>query len=154
MPGSPPEKSPLFTAWMARKTPFAPAELLCTHKSFWRSCASTAQKRSANRGGVALSRSSRQTKIRYSVRLAGYGNTGPNDCYWGSFLITVQTIIGLFLDSITLGIIFARISHPKNRGRTIGISDSAVISRRDGILKLMFRIADFRETQVRLSPVF
>ena len=78
----------------------------------------------------------------------GYGNNAPNDCYWGAWIITVQTMFGLFLDSITLGIIFARISHPKNRGRTIGISDSAVIARRDGILKLMFRIADFRETQV------
>lgn len=82
---------------------------------------------------------------------AGYGNSAPNDCYLGSFLITVQTIVGLFLDSITLGIIFARISHPKNRGRTIGISDSAVISRRDGILKFMFRIADFRDTQARAT---
>lgn len=85
--------------------------------------------------------------------MAGYGNTGPNDCYWASLIISIQTILGLFLDSITLGIIFARISHPKNRGRTIGISDSAVIARRDGILKLMFRVADFRETQVRISAV-
>ncbi|KAK9805912.1 hypothetical protein WJX73_004138 [Symbiochloris irregularis] len=78
----------------------------------------------------------------------GYGNTGPNDCWWATFVITVQTLVGLILDSLTIGIIFARISHPKNRGRTIGISDSCCISRRDGILKLMFRIADFRKTQV------
>ena len=52
------------------------------------------------------------------------------------------------MDAVMIGIIFARISHPKYRGRTIAISDSAVISRRDGVLKLMFRIADFRRTQV------
>ena len=52
------------------------------------------------------------------------------------------------MDAVMIGIIFARISHPKYRGRTIAISDSAVISRRDGVLKFMFRIADFRRTQV------
>jgi hypothetical protein len=49
------------------------------------------------------------------------------------------------------GIIFARISHPKNRARTVFISDCAVIARRDSVLKLMFRIADVRQTQV-VSP--
>lgn len=39
------------------------------------------------------------------------------------------------------------------RGRTIAISDSAVISRRDGILKFMFRIADFRRTQARAAVI-
>jgi hypothetical protein len=50
----------------------------------------------------------------------------------------------MFMDAVTIGVVFARISHPKYRGRTIGISDSAIISRRDGILKFMFRVADFR----------
>ena len=60
----------------------------------------------------------------------------------------VQSVLGMIMDAITIGIVFARISHPKQRGRTIAISDSAVISRRDGILKFMFRIADIRRTQV------
>ena len=38
----------------------------------------------------------------------------------------------------------SRISHPKQRSRSIFISESAIIARRDGILKLMFRIADIR----------
>ena len=63
----------------------------------------------------------------------------------------VQSVLGMIMDAITIGIVFARISHPKQRGRTIAISDSAVISRRDGILKFMFRIADIRRTQVRGS---
>ncbi len=73
---------------------------------------------------------------------------GPNDCWWIALLITVQSMVGLLMDSVIIGIIFARISHPKYRGRTIAISDSAVISRRDGVLKFMFRVADFRRTQV------
>lgn len=79
---------------------------------------------------------------------SGYGNSAPNDCWWATVFITIQTIMGLIMDALTIGIVFARISHPKNRGRTIGISDSCCISRRDGVLKLMFRIADFRKTQV------
>lgn len=43
---------------------------------------------------------------------------------------------------------FSRISHPKQRSRSIFISDSAIIARRDGILKFMFRVADIRRTQV------
>ncbi|KAK9916760.1 hypothetical protein WJX75_006642 [Coccomyxa subellipsoidea] len=78
----------------------------------------------------------------------GYGNMGPNDCWWAALLITVQSMVGLLMDSVIIGIIFARISHPKYRGRTIAISDSAVISRRDGVLKFMFRVADFRRSQV------
>ena len=69
---------------------------------------------------------------------------GPNDCWWAWLVMTVQTMVGIFLDAVVIGIMFARISHPKYRGRTIAISDSAVISRRDGVLKFMFRIADFR----------
>ena len=55
------------------------------------------------------------------------------------------------LNAITLGIIFARISQPKQRARTIFISDSACIARRDGMLKFMFRVADIRKTQVNDS---
>lgn len=79
---------------------------------------------------------------------------GPNDCWWAALLITVQSMVGLLMDSVIIGIIFARISHPKYRGRTIAISDSAVISRRDGVLKFMFRVADFRRSQVcRISQL-
>ena len=78
---------------------------------------------------------------------AGYGNTYPNECWAAAWLIMVQSVLGMIMDAITIGIVFARISHPKQRGRTIAISDSAVISRRDGILKFMFRIADIRRTQ-------
>lgn len=85
---------------------------------------------------------------RYLCLYAGYGNTYPNECWEAAWLVMVQSVLGMIMDAITIGIVFARISHPKQRGRTIAISDSAVISRRDGILKFMFRIADIRRTQV------
>ena len=62
--------------------------------------------------------------------------------------MALQSIWAAILNAITLGIIFARISQPKQRARTIFISDSAVVARRDGMLKFMFRVADIRATQV------
>lgn len=85
---------------------------------------------------------------------AGYGNSGPNNCATASVVLVVQTIFGLLLDAITIGVLFARISHPQQRARSIFMSETAVISRRDGILKLMFRIADIKTTQVRWVPRF
>ena len=101
-----------------------------------------------------LSNSQSASPELHAWELAGYGNTAPNDCWGGIVVIAIQTILGIFLDAVVLGIIFSRLSHPKNRGRTIAISDSAVICRRDGILKFMFRIADFRSTQVRVHALF
>lgn len=78
----------------------------------------------------------------------GYGNTWPNECWQGAWLLIVHQVAGMILNAVTVGIIFSRVSYPQQRGRTIAISDSAVIARRDGILKFMFRIADIRQTQV------
>ncbi|KAK9809900.1 hypothetical protein WJX72_001263 [[Myrmecia] bisecta] len=82
----------------------------------------------------------------------GYGNAYPADCWLSGWLLAMQAIISMLLDAVTIGIIFARISHPMRRGRTIFISDSAVVARRDGILKFMFRVCDIRQTGV-VSPV-
>ncbi|PSC68160.1 E set domain-containing [Micractinium conductrix] len=78
----------------------------------------------------------------------GYGNTGPQACWAAAWVLAVQIITALLLESIVIGIVFARISHPKQRSRSIFISDSSIIARRDGILKFMFRVADIRRTQV------
>ena len=79
---------------------------------------------------------------------AGYGGRRPRDCWLSAWLVALEVIYGQLLDAVTLGIIFARIAHPKNRARTVFISDCAVIARRDGALKFMFRVADVRQTQV------
>ena len=78
----------------------------------------------------------------------GYGNTAPDSCWAATFLVIVQSVAGIVFDAVTLGIIFAKISHPHQRSRSIFVSNQAVISRRDGILKFMFRIADLRNAQV------
>ena len=78
----------------------------------------------------------------------GYGNTGPQSCWTATWLIIIQSIIAVVLEAVVLGVVFARISHPHQRSRSIFMSNKAVISRRDGILKFMFRVADIRTTQV------
>ena len=78
----------------------------------------------------------------------GFGARAPADCWLSAWLIVVQSVWGQLLDAVVLGVIFARISHPKQRARTIFVSDSAVIARRDGQLKFMFRIGDIRRTTV------
>ena len=61
----------------------------------------------------------------------------------------LQTLFGIILDALTLGILFSRISHPMQRSHSIFLSENAVILRRDGILKFCFRCADIKITQVR-----
>jgi hypothetical protein len=74
----------------------------------------------------------------------GYGVRATGVCFATSVFLTLQNVTGMILDAVCLGIIFAKISHPKHRGRSVCISDCATIARQDGILKLMFRIADIR----------
>ena len=38
---------------------------------------------------------------------------GPNDCWWAWLVMVVQAMVGMLLDAVVIGIIFARISHPK-----------------------------------------
>ena len=78
----------------------------------------------------------------------GYGNTTPGDCWTAVILVIIQILVAIIMEAVTLGVFFAKVSHPKFRGRSIYISDSCCIARRDGVLKLMFRLADVRSTQV------
>ena len=67
---------------------------------------------------------------------SGYGSRAPGNCWLTVTLVATHSLLAVVLNSVILGIAFARISHPKNRGRTVLISDCAVIARRNGTLKL------------------
>ena len=83
----------------------------------------------------------------------GYGDVSPNNCWLANWIIVVQSIFALLLNAVVMGVIFARISRPSQRGRTIFLSDSAVIARRDGILHFMFRCTDIRPTNTVWSVI-
>lgn len=65
-------------------------------------------------------------------------------CGASAVVLTLQNVLGMILDAVSLGVIFAKLSHPKHRGRSIFISECATIARRDGQLKFMIRVADIR----------
>ena len=75
----------------------------------------------------------------------GYGGRAVTaDCMEGVLLLVLQTIIGMFINCSMLGLLFAKMARPKNRGKTTMFSKRAVITVRDGNLCLMFRYVDLR----------
>ena len=96
----------------------------------------------------------------------GFGYRYPSSaCGAGILLLVVQSVAGLILDSFLLGLMFAKITRPRNRRKTIFFSDRAVIytrrmvrvfvENRDQLVEkavqqrvLEFRIADVRRSQV------
>ena len=75
-----------------------------------------------------------------------------NACQTGAALLFAQIVVGVFVNALSLGVIFARITDPKHRARSIFVSDAACIATRDGELKFMFRVADARDRKV-IAPV-
>ncbi|EFJ52245.1 hypothetical protein VOLCADRAFT_116283 [Volvox carteri f. nagariensis] len=78
----------------------------------------------------------------------GFGERATGECWSAAILVSIHSLQAVLLDSVILGIVFSRISHPKQRSRTVLISDCACIARRDGQLKFMFRIADIQKRSV------
>ena len=74
----------------------------------------------------------------------GFGSRVVGVCGMSAVVLTLQNVFGMILDAVSLGVVFAKLSHPKHRGRSIFISECATIARRDGQLKFMIRIADIR----------
>merc|ERR1712159_132037 len=61
----------------------------------------------------------------------GYGGRAVTDaCPEGIILFIIQCVIGTFIQTALLGVLFAKLSRPKNRGKTIVFSERAVITLR------------------------
>jgi hypothetical protein len=81
----------------------------------------------------------------------GYGfKYITNECRTAIVIIIVQCVCGLLIDSFLLGLIFTKLSRPRNRRRTLLFSDYSVIRDGEGARGrvLEFRIADVRRSQV------
>ena len=80
----------------------------------------------------------------------GYGRKAvADDCHAGIVLLMMQSLIGLFLDSFLLGLLFAKIVRPRQRRKSIMFSDNAVIHDGvDGERVLEFRIHNLRRSQL------
>ena len=79
----------------------------------------------------------------------GYGGRQITPaCPEGVVCLIVQCIIGLLISSTMLGLIFAKVSRPQRRCRTVLFSKHAVINTRDGKVCLMFRVADVQKSNL------
>lgn len=79
----------------------------------------------------------------------GYGIKAPTEeCPEAIFVNVVQCTVGTILQGLMSGIIFAKMTLPKKRTRTLMFSKNAVINLRDGFYCLMFRVGDIRANQI------
>ena len=81
----------------------------------------------------------------------GYGSQSvESGCILGIVILMIQSLFGLGLDSVLLGLIFSKMTRPRNRRKTLIFSDVAVVHNRksDGIRVLQFQIADPRHDSV------
>lgn len=63
-------------------------------------------------------------------------------------LFCAQSIIGSILEGVMVGLVFVKLSRAKRRSGTIIFSKTAVIYFRDGVLTLVFRVADLSRTHL------
>jgi len=79
----------------------------------------------------------------------GYGTRGStSECWHTVILQCIQSIVGVIIQASMAGIVFAKLSRPKARAATIMFSKHAVISSRNGLLRLMCRVANMRSSQL------
>lgn len=66
------------------------------------------------------------------------------DCALGVFVLCCQTIVGVILEGLLVGMLFVKLARAKKRSATLMFSKHAVISLRDGAFYLMIRVGDMR----------
>jgi potassium inwardly-rectifying channel subfamily J len=62
--------------------------------------------------------------------------------------LCVQSIFGVLLEGLMVGLVFVKMSRAKKRSATLMFSRNAVICQRDGQLCFMFRVADMRKSHL------
>ncbi|XP_033335905.2 uncharacterized protein LOC117226056 isoform X2 [Megalopta genalis] len=79
----------------------------------------------------------------------GYGSRSTSEeCPEAIFVMCVQSIAGVMIQAFMVGIVFAKMSRPKQRTQTLLFSRNAVICQRDGELCFMFRVGDMRKSHI------
>jgi len=76
----------------------------------------------------------------------GYGSRQTTtECPHAMILVSLQAVIGCIIQAFMVGLIFSKLSRPRNRSRTIVFSSHAVVMLRNGKLCLIMRIGDLRD---------
>ena len=61
------------------------------------------------------------------------------------FVVSLQAVLGCLIQAFMVGLVFSKLTRPRNRSKTIIFSDQAVINIRNGKLCLVIRIGDLRD---------
>lgn len=79
----------------------------------------------------------------------GYGTAYPSkECPQAVIVLCFQSVCGMIIEAISVGVVFAKMTRPHLRTQTILFSRKAVVAMRDGCLTLQFRVGDVRKSQL------
>ncbi|XP_047490447.1 inward rectifier potassium channel 2-like isoform X2 [Penaeus chinensis] len=77
----------------------------------------------------------------------GYGSRYiTEECPEAVLVMCIQSITGVILQAFMVGVVFAKLTRPKQRTNTIMFSRNVCICMRDGRLCLLFRVGDMRKS--------
>jgi inward rectifier potassium channel len=79
-----------------------------------------------------------------TIATIGYGNMAPADRYT-HVVVTIEALTGMLSTALVTGITFAKFARPTSR---VLFANNAVITTRDGVPHLMFRMANWRQNMV------
>jgi len=84
----------------------------------------------------------------------GYGGRMTSTRCPGAILVmSVQSVIGVFITACVTGIMFAKFTKPTHRGKTILFSRNALVTMRNGAFYLLCRVGDLRPTHLIESHI-
>ncbi len=98
-------------------------------------------------GGIANTDGSLFEAFVFSVHTMGtigYGSMYPQST-WVHLLVVVETLVGILNTAVVTGLTFAKFARPTAR---VIFSEVAVVTQRDGVRSLMFRMANQRSNQI------
>lgn len=76
----------------------------------------------------------------------GYGTRQTTTkCTEAMMLVSLQAVLGCIVQAFMVGLVFSKLSRPRNRSKTIIFSNNAIITMRNKKLCLVIRIGDLRE---------
>merc|ERR1719308_638261 len=76
----------------------------------------------------------------------GYGSRQTTtECQDAMFVMSLQSVLGCIIQAFMVGLVFSKLSRPRNRSKTIIFSNQAVITMRNKKLCLIIRIGDLRD---------
>jgi potassium inwardly-rectifying channel subfamily J len=75
----------------------------------------------------------------------GYGSRQTTtECTEAMIVMSLQSVLGCLIQAFMVGLVFSKLSRPSSRSKTVIFSENAIITLRNGMLCLIFRIGDLR----------